>query len=106
MDKKTLIILIVILIILSILGIIIWKEIFKQKYEGYVLPPNFEEAKQKCIEEGLRVEHKTENMGTWTAGYDVCIFDDGSECDSLQYLGEKCAMSQYKNWSMLHPIKF
>jgi len=70
------------------------------------IPPDFEGAKQKCIDEGLEMEYRTEDMGSWTAGYYICIFSDGSECSALEYLDNKCSKSQFKKWSILDPIYF
>ena len=68
--------------------------------------PRFAEAKQKCIDEDLTIERRDEDMGSWTASYDICIFPNGSECESLGYLEGTCVQSQFKKWSMLNPVAF
>lgn len=73
---------------------------------GNVPAPRFAEAKQKCINEGLTIERRQEDMGSWTAAYDICIFPNGSECESLGYLEGTCKQSQFKTWSMLNPVAF
>jgi hypothetical protein len=66
--------------------------------DSAVLPPP--EPCTQCPAEGCTCEVREENMGTWTAEYGVCIFDDCSECGEQSYVDGDCEPSMCRRWTM------
>lgn len=66
--------------------------------DSAVLPPP--DPCTQCPTEGCVCEVRQENMGTWTAEYGVCIFDDCSECGEQSYIDGNCTPSMCRRWTM------
>ncbi len=58
-----------------------------------------------CEQQGYKIENRVEDMGTWTAEYAVCVFDDCSECDEQKYFDGECQPSNCSKWTMKDKCK-
>jgi len=65
--------------------------------DSAVLPPP--EPCTQCPE-GCECEVREENMGTWTAEYGVCIFEDCSECGEQSYVDGNCKPGMCRGWTL------
>ncbi len=66
--------------------------------DSAVLPPP--EPCTQCPVEECVCEVREENMGTWTAEYGVCIFDDCSECGEQSYVDGDCEPGMCRGWTL------
>ncbi|MHB8119485.1 MAG: DUF333 domain-containing protein [Methanothrix sp.] len=53
-----------------------------------------------CEQHNGIIETKIENMGTWTAIYAVCNFNDFSVCQEQEFMDGKCNKSECTNWTL------
>jgi putative hemolysin len=44
-----------------------------------------------CQQHGGKIENRSEDMGTWTSEYAVCIFTNGSQCRESDYIAGTCS---------------
>jgi len=58
-----------------------------------------------CEKNGYDFVNRTDDMGTWTAKYGVCVFNDGSECHEQDYLAGKCAPGDCTEWTVAEGCK-
>ncbi len=63
-----------------------------------------------CEKQGYKIENRVEDMGTWTAEYAICVFDDCSECEEQKYFDGECEPSNCSRWTekegCVPPIEF
>ncbi|MGC9515591.1 DUF333 domain-containing protein [Methanocrinis sp.] len=54
----------------------------------------------RCELEGYRIESRVEDVGTFSAEYAVCVFDDCSECSEQSRLDGECSPSNCNRWTL------